>query len=366
MYLKNNKSKIPYLRIILLGILFIIIQSFLQQYDMASEVYKKYIGYLTPLIYALFTAIFLEPIVTKIETKFNQKRWIAVAITVGFTLLFMISFIGVVIPQVITSFKELYDKLPAIQEESGKLIGKIFNFLKEKELTILGQEEFEKTIINFIKQSIIKWRVLGFSVFLNMLWWSVAITKFFIGFFLGVLILLDKKHFINVINNILIILFGKKNSTFISDFINKARLLLLTYLWGRVIVSFCVAGTVLTISLFAGVPYALLSSIMILLGNMIPYVGSIIAGAISIFIVLVSEPSKAIILFVAICIAQILDNWVIGPKIASETIGVRAFWVILSVLIGGSLFGPVGMFFGVPVFGVVKLIYKLLLEKRNK
>lgn len=42
------------------------------------------------------------------------------------------------------------------------------------------------------------------------------------------------------------------------------------------------------------------------------------------------------------------------------------FWVVVAVLIGGSLMGPVGMFFGVPAFGIIKLIYLAKLKKAEE
>ena len=65
-------------------------------------------------------------------------------------------------------------------------------------------------------------------------------------------------------------------------------------------------------------------------------------------------------------IAQTFDGWVIGPKIVSETVGMSTFWVVVAVLIGGSLMGPVGMFFGVPAFGIIKLIYLAKLKKAEE
>ena len=40
----------------------------------------------------------------------------------------------------------------------------------------------------------------------------------------------------------------------------------------------------------------------------------------------------------------------IGPKILGKSIGVSALWVLFSIVVGGDLFGVVGMVLGVPVF----------------
>lgn len=67
-------NKIRGIKLLGIGIVLVIIQSFLQQYDTFREIYSKYVGYLVPVIYAFFITIFLEPIVTIIEKKIENKK----------------------------------------------------------------------------------------------------------------------------------------------------------------------------------------------------------------------------------------------------------------------------------------------------
>lgn len=51
-------NKIRGIKLLGIGIVLVIIQSFLQQYDTFREIYSKYVGYLVPVIYAFFITIF--------------------------------------------------------------------------------------------------------------------------------------------------------------------------------------------------------------------------------------------------------------------------------------------------------------------
>ena len=51
-------------------------------------------------------------------------------------------------------------------------------------------------------------------------------------------------------------------------------------------------------------------------------------------------------------IIQQIDGNIIGPNIVGNAIGISSFWILISVLIGGGLFGFPGMALGVPVFAV--------------
>lgn len=359
------EKKWTFLKFLGAGIILILIQSFFQKYDAFKDIYSTYIGYLIPMIYALFISIFLEPLVSKIEKRFKLKRWVSVSIVIVLVIIGVAGFVGLILPQLGKSFKELYNKLPHMQEQLGNLIKRVLDFLKEKELLIIGEKQIEDNIINLLKRNIGNLQEFGISVLLNIMWWTVALSKFFIGFFLAVFILLDKEYFIKFLNNILTIILGKEKGIYMSGFLNQSRNVLLNYVWGRIIASAFVGVVTFIVLFFTGVPYALLSSLMIGMGNMIPYVGSIIAGAIAIFLVILAEPSKIIYLFIAMMVGQAVDGWIVGPRIVSETVGMSTFWVIVAVLIGGSLMGPVGMFFGVPAFGIIKLIYEIQLKKTN-
>ena len=231
---------------------------------------------------------------------------------------------------------------------------------------VLGEKQIEDSIVSFFRKNLGKIQEYGFTALVNIVWWGIALSKFFIGFFLAFFILVDKEYFIRFIKNIIKIFFGKEIEDYLSDFLNRSRIVLLNYVWGRIITSGVVGAVTFAVLGLSGVPYALLSSIMIGIGNMIPYVGSIIAGAVAVFLVVLAEPEKVLYLFLAMAIGQTVDGWVIGPKIVSETVGMSTFWVVVAVLIGGSLMGPMGMFFGVPVFGIIKLIYMEQLKKAEK
>lgn len=354
------------LKIISIGVILIVIQSFLQQYDTFHELYSKYIGYLVPVIHAFFITIFLEPIVSIIERKFKMKRVVAVIVTILLVFSLIGIFIAIIAPQVAESLKDLYGKLPTMQVKLEKYTGEIIEFLKSKGLLVLGDTEIKTSITNFIKENMKYFQNFGISVLWNIMWWGIALTKFIIGFFLAFLILIDKEYFIKFISNILSLIFTEEKAQGIMGFLGESREILLKFVWGRIIVSIAVGIITFLVMFVTGTPYALLSGMMIGMGNMIPYVGSIVAGSIAILLVGLAEPFKLIFLGIAILVAQAVDGWVIGPKIVSETVGMRIFWVVVSILIGGSLFGPVGMFFGVPVFGMIKLIYTKILNKKEE
>ena len=55
-------------------------------------------------------------------------------------------------------------------------------------------------------------------------------------------------------------------------------------------------------------------------------------------------------------IVQQIDNNFVTPVVVGESVGLHPMAVMLVLLIGGTLLGPLGMLFAVPAAGVVKVI----------
>ena len=115
--------------------------------------------------------------------------------------------------------------------------------------------------------------------------------------------------------------------------------------------------------------FAVLISVFIGITNIIPVFGPFIGAIPSIFILLLVNPIQAAIFCVLILIIQQLDGNFIGPKILGSSIGISALWILFSIVVGGDLFGIVGMVVGVPVFatlyGLAQEFVHYLLDRRG-
>ena len=116
-------------------------------------------------------------------------------------------------------------------------------------------------------------------------------------------------------------------------------------------------------------PYILLISVIVGVTNVIPFFGPYIGAIPSAVLILLNDPIKGLSFLIFILVLQQLDGNVIGPKILGNSTGLSAFWVVFSILLGGGLFGFVGMIMGVPTFAVayyiITMLINHLLEKRK-
>ena len=113
-----------------------------------------------------------------------------------------------------------------------------------------------------------------------------------------------------------------------------------------------------------GFEFTMLISFIVCCTNVIPFFGPFLGAIPSILILLMVNPWQALWFAIFVFVLQQLDGNVIGPKILGDSTGLPALWVMFAILVGGGIFGIIGMFIGVPLFSVLYTLVKEYVEER--
>jgi predicted PurR-regulated permease PerM len=108
-----------------------------------------------------------------------------------------------------------------------------------------------------------------------------------------------------------------------------------------------------------GVKYAILLGIITGILNLIPYIGILFAGLLSIVATLTGSPDLSLMIGVVIVtiVVQLIDNNIIVPLVVSSKVEINAFISIIGIIIGGAIAGISGMFLALPVLAIMKVIF---------
>lgn len=359
--MKENKF---YIKILLIGVFLVLVQSFFQDLDSLKMVVQGFYKYLQPFIYGLIIAVVLEPFVSFLSRRLSVKRNLGIGISFLVLIMVLIGIFFIIMPPVSKSFSDLIEGFPNMKNKAQEWIVRIFDVNRDR-FTFIDENVVKEKLINLIGFQVVNTQVFITRILEQIIKLTFSVVDMFFGFLIASYFLSYKEYFIKFIRRTLSIVLKKESAEEVVDFLFEGRVIFINYLLGRAVVSLAVGGICFLIMFFTGVPYALLISLVIGLGNMIPYIGSIIAGIISTFLVLLTVPIKIIPLWIAILIAQQIDSWILGPRILGESVGMSPFWVVTAVLIGGNIGGPVGMLMGVPLFAILKVIYYKVLRKKG-
>jgi predicted PurR-regulated permease PerM len=185
-----------------------------------------------------------------------------------------------------------------------------------------------------------------------------------IGIILSVYILCDKENILKNLKNILNSAVSKKRATATIEFFDIINKIFYHYIIGSLIVSLVVGLiTFIGFKFFINIKGSLFLSFIVFITNMIPYFGPFIGALLPILMTLSYSPIKALWVAIFLLVLQQVDGNLIAPKIMGEFIGLHPLWIICAVLVGGALFGLVGVFISVPIAAVIKTYLDKYIEK---
>ena len=131
------------------------------------------------------------------------------------------------------------------------------------------------------------------------------------------------------------------------------------FISGKILDS-AIIGVIAYIGLVAlRMPYSLLVAVIVGVTNVVPFFGPFIGAVPGVILIALAEPIKGLYFLIFVFVLQQVDGNIIGPKILGDSTGLSSFWVVFAILVGGGLFGFMGMLLGVPTFA---LIYYLIRE----
>ena len=326
------------------------------------------IGFMLAFIINLPMNFFERKVYSKIFKTEKTKKLVPVFSLISSWILFILGiviFLNVLIPRISKAVTALIERFPLFLDDLIDLLNKnklTKNFADDAQKYInsvdwnnalvqvkdyfVGEAGniFDKTtsIINSVSSTII----------------TIAAATIF-----SVFVLINKKDLKILANRIIYSLF--KRST--ADEINKVASLSYSS-FASYINSKALSSLILGILVFVGmlilkIPFAAMAAILVAIADFIPYVGPLIATVIMMILIFIESPFKSLVFLIFLLIAQQVQGSIIYPALAGKTIGLPSIWVIVSIAIGGSLFGIAGMLVSIPI---ASILYTLMNEKMDK
>jgi len=132
------------------------------------------------------------------------------------------------------------------------------------------------------------------------------------------------------------------------------------FIRGRLLESIIVGGVVAIGLIILDIPYAVHIGVINGLLNLIPYVGPLVGTIIGLLIA-IADGADGWRLFGVFVVLQpiaqiILDSMILVPILIARCAALHPFWVIVGVIVGGKLYGPVGMIVSVPVMTMINIV----------
>ncbi len=107
----------------------------------------------------------------------------------------------------------------------------------------------------------------------------------------------------------------------------------------------------------AGLPYVGLVSVFVAVTNIVPTFGPAVGAVIGGFLLLLVEPRYAAIFLIFTLILQLIDGYMIKPKLFGDSLGVSSLWILVGIVAGGKMFGVIGILLAIPMVAIIDMLY---------
>lgn len=349
--------------------------------DKVSEKLAFFATVATPIIIGIFCAYLLNPLMMKFErgmfkkwsTSENPKvrgraRAFSLILTMLTVLLVLVLIIVLVIPQLVTNIVALFGNMDEyIDTAHSFVVGISDKYPQLAEFLGNPLDDLGEFLTNFWKEH--SSDIMGFAGNVASGIWTVidALKNIFFGLTISIYLLAKKEMFVGQAKKLLFAVVKAEMAQRLLKVCRRASVKFLASIVGRIIEAIIVGVMIFICCSIFRMPYALLMAVIMVVFNLIPVIGPILGLIPCCLLLIISgNPIMALWLVVINGIVCTIDGNFIGPWILGDSTGLPAVWVLISIVVGGGLFGIPGMLLGVPVCAVIYMLIKDVVENKLK
>lgn len=364
---KKPETNRDWLAIIFASILFFMV---LRGLNVVAGAVGKVLQILSPFAGGILLAYILDPFVRWMSHHVlrdrKNLRWIAILSAYVLFILLIVLLVWLVVPQVISSIGTLVTSLPGYIENMQKTL------LYLQDTYDVNLQGLIQALDNY-EQLMDRAYSMAVSATPEIVAYVQEIVSNVVAVFTAVAgsvyMLAGKEKLLHQLRTVVHAVFPRNVAENTLRICHIANENFTGFYVGRVIDSAIVGVILFVILQILGISFAPLISVLVGVTNVIPFFGPFIGAIPSFLILLFVSPLQALeFLVIIICLQQVDGNF-IGPKILGRSIGISALWVLLAVVLGGNLFGLVGMVMGVPLFatlyGLAGEVIRWCLDRRG-
>lgn len=349
--------------------------------DSISKILWMVVNILKPIIYGLAIAYLLNPIVKFVErhvrislkkTFPKLKRAEAVSRSVGILsavlvlLAVIVALCNMMIPELYRSIRNMVVTVPGQLNDAIDYITRMMaGDSTLEQITTQVLREATDSLQNWMRTDLLSQA----NVLMSNLTEGVinVVSELFnavIGLIVSIYVLYSKETFSKQTKKIIYAVFKPAHANMILHLTTKSNEMFGGFIIGKIIDSAIIGVLCFIVLSILDMPYNFLVSVIVGVTNVIPFFGPYIGAIPSTILIMLSDPRMGVYFVIFILILQQIDGNIIGPRILGSSTGLSAFWVVFSILLGGGLFGFVGMILGVPTFAVIYYIVNMLINHK--
>lgn len=314
------------------------------------------------------------PIEKRIRRRKSAARVLSIVLAYIIVLAAIVGVCVAIVPSLAKSVIDLAEQMPGYMTELQAWANKVFEEYPEIAQIVSSEVSDLANLVNTVLAELtpVAGNIIGnvgtgLFKFVSALF--TGLKNVFIGLMIAIYLLYSKERMLGQCKKICVAFFKKEQCLTFFSGCAKCNDIFKKYIVSNLLDALIIFVFML-IGMFAmDMPYAMLVSVVCGVTNLIPFFGPFLGAIPCAFLILLVDPVKVIWFVIFVFILQQCDGNVIKPFLFGETLGLPAVWVLVSIIVGGGLFGVWGMLLGAPTFAVIYLMFaefvRSKLRKKN-
>ena len=321
---------------------------------------QTFFGFFAPVLLAAVIAYLVNPLANFYRNKLfkgvgtTRSRRIASNGLAFLTLFsFLFTLIIVLVPQLIDGVTAFVDNLSAFAANNASKLPEfeLFGVTINLEGIIGPPEKLVSTSAGFLRQNtdlILQTSTLAGK---SIIQWSIALL-------LSIYFLSEKVRLKHEGMNLLAALLSPEQYDTTITFLRRCDSILNRYVVFNLLDSLIIGCLNALFMTVVGIPYVGLVSFVVAVTNLAPTFGPLIGAAIGALVLLLVDLRFTIIFLAFTAVLQVLDGYVIKPRLFGTSLGVSSLLILIGSVVGGRMFGSVGVLLAIPTVAILDNLYR--------
>ena len=357
--------------ILVLGIL-------LWNYRSIVEGLQFIISLFQSFLYAIMIAYILNLPMTNIEKGivrlsrgkgwlYRHKRTCSLILTFLLAIIFVLIIGSIIIPSIISSFISLLQNISLIILEIVKNIDKILQALH---LNIKVEEiEHVENILRMPWEDVVSKIIPILSGSASNILNSASIFlsgffEWFTSFIFSLYLLSSKEALLRQVRQLTAAFLGYQKSVKIFYYASRVNKIFSSFISGQLVEACILWIMYFFLMRIFHFPFVELICTLIAVLSIVPVFGAMTAMCIGAIVIFSIDPIQSLWFIIFYQTVSYFEDNVIYPRVVGKSVGLPGLWVLLCILIFGSVFGIVGMIIAVPTTACIYTFLKEYVHKR--
>ena len=374
-----------YFTIVIYGLMFvlgtILLVRIVGSFNNTVKLLGQALQVIAPFLVGAFIAFILYPLVrffyrnlfkNTLQMKSDKlSKWLSILVTYVIAIGVIAILMVFILPQLYTSITDIVDRLPVWYNNLTTMVDNFEN--RHADLGFIDYNLINEHLTSLYPKIISYLTDTLANLLPYVVNTSMAIVKGVVNLIISIMVsvymISDHKNIFYQFKKLLYAVFPKQAADTARAICRESTNIFLKFMYGKAIDSVIIGIICFVCMNIFKFPYTVLISVIVGITNMIPYFGPYIGGVLGGIIIVIVNPVQVIFFAVMILVIQQFDGLFLGPKILGDSTGLKPLWVIFAIVVGGAMFGVLGMFLGVPTMAVICYILNIVVEhflkKRN-